>query len=191
MLLDTDGNIKASAMHRELMHQNQSDRSWFRECLSGHIVVTDLYYSKSINDYSVTFAAPVRNKESQIVGVLTTRFNCNFIYDIMKATIVGNEAQTLLINAKGVLIGSADGEGLLEKSFTHLKSFRLLSQNPHGYSVEEDKMAENQTFAIGYARTQGYINYKGKGWSVLIMQKLDSQTSSGPSQSEAALRSVK
>lgn len=191
MLLDTDGNIKASAMHRELMHQNQSDRSWFRECLSGHIVVTDLYYSKSINDYSVTFAAPVRNKEGQIVGVLTTRFNCNFIYDIMKATIVGNEAQTLLVNAKGVLIGSPDGEGLLEKSFTHLKSFRLLSQNSYGYSVEEDKLADNQHFAIGYARTQGYISYKGKGWSVLIMQKIESQNGPGTNQVEPNLRSIK
>jgi hypothetical protein len=98
---------------------------------------------------------------------------------------------TDLINAKGVLIGSADGEGLLEKSFTHLKSYRLLSQNPHGYSVEEDKIAENHTFAIGYARTQGYINYKGKGWGVLIMQKLDSQTGSGSTQTESNIRSVK
>lgn len=172
MILDTEGNIMAAAIQRDLVGQNQSDRQWFREAVSDHLVVTDFYRSDSINEYTVTYAAPIKDANENVVGVLTTRFNCEFIYDIMKATIVGNEARVYLINSKGLVIGSPEHEGILEHSFAHLKAYKMLSKNSHGHTIEEDPKDENNTFTIGYAKTQGYINYKGKGWSVIIKQSL-------------------
>lgn len=195
-LLDSEGTIKASAVHREVVGQNQGDRSWFRECLAGNLVVTDFYVSKTINDYTVTFAAPVKGSSGQNIGVLTTRFNCEFINDILKATIVGNNAHVYLINSKGFVIGTPTGEGILERSFAHLKAFRMLNRNHHGHTLEEDSNENNETFAIGYAKTQGYINYRGKGWSVLIRQSLqeheeesdslDDESSSSDSKSDSS-----
>ena len=167
-LLDLEGNVVASAIHRELVGQNQGDRSWFRECVSGHLVVSDLYHSKSINDYTVTFAAPVKAANGTTVGVLTTRFNCSFLYDIMKSTIVGKGSEVFLVNSKGLVIGSPTGEGILEQSLTHLKAYRASSREPHGYVLEQDSAQGGVLAAIGFSKTQGYLNYQGKGWSVLI-----------------------
>lgn len=174
LLLDIDGNVVASAIHRELIGQNQADRSWFRECVTGNLVVTDLYHSRSINDYTVTFAAPVHSDEGTIIGVLTTRFNCQFVYDIMRSTIVGKGAEVFLLNSKGIVIGSPTGEGILETSMSHLKAFRATARNAYGYTIEEDSQREGEVFAIGYARTPGYLNYPGKTWSVLIRTALQS-----------------
>ena len=175
MILDLEGNIKAAAIHRDLVGQNQSDRQWFREAVSNNLVVTDFYHSESINEYTVSFAAPVLDDKGSVVGVLSTRFNCEFIYDIMKATIVGNAAKVYLINSKGLVIGSPEQEGILEHSMAHLKVFKMLAKNSHGNNVEEDPKCDNEPFAIGYARTQGYINYRGKGWSVIIKQSLNEE----------------
>jgi hypothetical protein len=168
MLLDVEGNVVATAIHRELIGQNQADRSWFRECVTGNLVVTDLYHSRSINDYTVTFAAPVHSEEGTIIGVLTTRFNCQFVYDIMRSTIVGKGAEVFLLNQRGVIIGSPTGEGTLEASMSHLKAFRATQRNAYGYTIEDDCQRETLSYAIGYARTPGYLNYPGKAWSVLI-----------------------
>lgn len=160
-LLDVDGNIIASAIHKEVIGQNQADRDWFREALSGSIVVTDFYFSNSINAYTVTYAAPVKNEEGRIIAVATTRFNCDVMYDIMKATIVGNECDVILINSKGFVIGHPKDEGILEASTSHLNAFKQLDRNEYGYTLEKDPSENNDEFAIGYAKTQGYINYKG------------------------------
>lgn len=175
-LLDSDGNIVGAAMHRELIGHNQSDRSWFRDCVSGNLVVTDLYYSKSINDYTMTYAAPVTNSQGKVVGVLTTRFNCDYIYDIMKATLVGEGSYVYLINSKGTVIGSPDGEGILKDSFDHLKAYKALNKHQHGYILEDDAKYDSRAVAIGYAKTQGYLNYRGKGWSIMIKKFLEQTT---------------
>jgi hypothetical protein len=169
-ILDKDGNITAAAINTNLIGQNQRDRDWFRDCLAGNLVVTDLYFSKSINQYTVTFAAPVRDEKGNVIGVMTTRFNCNFVYDIMKATIVGQESNVYLINSRGIVIGSPEGEGLLKDSFAHLKAFRSLETKANGFVLDEHPYDSNRKIAVGFAKTSGYINYRGKGWSVFILR---------------------
>jgi len=169
-LLDAKGTILASAIRRELVGTNQADRDWFRECTRGNIVVSDVYRSKSINDYTVTFAAPVKDHQGNLVGVITTRFNCSFVYGILKAAIIGEESRICLLNSKGLLIGSPAGEGILDQSYVGLKAFKAMEVQASGF-VSEVSPTDQQHYAIGFARTPGYNTYKGKGWSVIIMRR--------------------
>ncbi len=170
-LLDEHGRILTAAIRHEVENQNQADREWFKQCIAGNLVVTDLYYSETIGEYTVSFAAPVKDG-SKVIGVLTTRFNCEFIYDIMKSTVIGKGNLVYLINSQGIVIGSPDGEGILEKSFAHLKVFKLLDSTPMDYIVENDPGENDKEYCIGFAKTKGYLNYKGKGWSILVRQCL-------------------
>jgi hypothetical protein len=169
LILDLKGNIVSAAVRTDLIGQTQSGRDWFRECSRGQLVVTDLYFSKTVNNYTVTFAAPLVDKNGSIVGAITTRFNCDFIYGIMRAAIVGRESEVNLINSKGLVIGSANSEEILEKSYAGLRTFKLLDSGTSGFTTEsmQDSLKE---FAIGYAKTPGYNSFKGKGWSVLVMR---------------------
>jgi hypothetical protein len=171
-LLDSNGNIISAAERRDLIGTNQQDREWFREALRGNLVVTDLYHSKSIGDYVVTFAMPVLGSKKQVCGVITTRFNCQTIYDILDATIVGEDCKVYLVNSKGMVIGSPDRRDILNRSFSQLESFRLANSGKSGFVVENDPEAK-VPFSSGYAHTPGYNNYRGKGWSVIIRRPFD------------------
>ncbi len=186
LVLDLRGTIVSAAVRTDLIGESQGDRDWFRECSRGQLVVTDLYYSKTVSNYTVTFAAPLTDVTGAIVGVITTRFNCDFIYGIMKAAIVGRESQVFLINSKGTLIGSSTGDELLERSFANLRTYKLLDSGVSGFTNEliHERHVE---YTIGYAKTPGYNNYRGKGWSVLVMR----QTQSDPPQHEASVIPIK
>lgn len=165
-LLNTDGEIVAAAKHRDLEGTNQSDRDWFREAMTGKIVVTDLHKSKSIDDYTVTFASPVAGENGKTLGVITTRFNCKFIYDIMAATIVGKDSNVFLVNAKGTVIGATTNANILQDSMAHSAAYKAVETRSHGYETEVEK--DGRVKAAGFAKTKGYLTYKGKGWSVII-----------------------
>lgn len=177
-LLDQKGTIMAAAVRSDLVGHSQADRDWFRECSRGQVVVTDLYHSKTVNTYTVSFAAPVRNHLGEIVGVISARFNCQFIYTILKDAIVGRESRVMLLSSKGQLIGNTDGEGLLDKSFASLRAFKSIDSSTSGFLMEKLD-PDGKEFAIGFARTPGYNSYKGKGWVVIVMRPLEEATPSG------------
>lgn len=166
-LLDVNGRIISAAERRDLIGQNQHDREWFRDAVRGNLVVTDLYHSKSIDDYTVTFAAPVLSSSKTVCGVITTRFNCQYVYDICRAAIVGDDCNVYLVNSKGTVIGSPDYDDIMNRSFSQLISFRKTATTRTGFVMEKDPQTQ-MAYATGYARTPGYNNYRGKGWSVLI-----------------------
>jgi hypothetical protein len=56
----------------------------------------------------------------------------------------------------------------------------MLGRNAYGHTVETDAKSDNEKFAYGYAKTQGYINYRGKGWSVIIKQGFDLEDDNDP-----------
>jgi hypothetical protein len=172
-LLDVNGNIISAAERRERIGTNQHDREWFREAVRGNLVVTDLYHSRSIDDYVVTFAMPVLGSRKQVCGVITTRFNCQTIYDICQAAIVGQDCSVYLANSKGVVIGSSDRRDILHRSFSQLDSFRLANSGRNGFVVERDP-EEKINYSSGYSHTPGYNNYRGKGWSVIIRRPSES-----------------
>lgn len=168
ILLDSEGKIISAAKHRDLEGSVQRDRDWFREALAGKTVVSDFYFSKSIEDYTVTFAAPIIGDAGKSLGVITTRFNCKFIFDIMKATIVGKDSIVYLINQKGMVIGSTAQANLLQDSLANLSAFQAIDSRPNGYEIEQKDGAPYA--AAGFAKTKGYLTYQGKGWSIIILR---------------------
>lgn len=171
VIADTKGTILAAAVRAESVGENQSDREWFRDCLRGQIIVTDLHDSKSIGHYTVTFAAPLKDADGRICGVITTYLDCNFVYGILKAAIVGLESRVLLVNAKGLLIGNTTGDGILEENYSGLKVFKHLDSGVSGFATDKLPKSDDE-LAIGYAKTPGYNSYKGKGWSVMVMRPI-------------------
>ncbi len=167
-LLDHEGKIISAAKHRDLEGTVQRDRDWFREALAGKTVVSDFYKSKSIEDYTVTFAAPILGDAGKSLGVITTRFNCKFIFDIMRATIVGKDSIVYLVNQKGLVIGSTNQANLLQDSLSSLSAFQAIDSRSHGYEIEHKDGAPFA--AAGFAKTKGYLTYHGKGWSILILR---------------------
>ncbi|MBF0299522.1 MAG: hypothetical protein HQK51_12425, partial [Oligoflexia bacterium] len=166
-LVDIQGKIIAAATRRELIGQNQASKKWFQEAIQGNVYFSDVYKSNTINGLTMTFAAPIVTWEGKIVGAITSRFNWDYIYDIIDAVIVDSKSQVNLVNSEGILIGSSDREQILEKSYKHLKAFTLLHQGQSGVHNEVDS-SDGHEYSVGFCKGKGHNAYPGRGWSVII-----------------------
>ncbi|MEM0502987.1 MAG: cache domain-containing protein [Thermoplasmata archaeon] len=168
-LLNSRGTIVATAIRQDLIGVDQSDRNWFQQAIQGNVFVTDMYRSETAAAHTISFSAPVKNRSGGIVGVLTTRFNWNYVIDILKAAMVYKDCQVYLLNSNGKVIASLDPNEILQKDFSAYEAFKLASRGGNGF-IEERDLNSNQIYLIGYAKTEGYNRYKGKGWLLLITQ---------------------
>lgn len=171
-LLDAKGTIVATGVRRDLRGQNQSNRVWFQNAVQGKVHVSEVYHSSSAGGLAMAFSAPVIGPDGTVTGVLTTRFDWKFIYGILDAVIADSKSKVYLLNAQGVVLGSSDRQGILEKSFAHLGVFREIANFSAGHGVEKDR-DDAQTYSIGFSRTTGYNSYVGKGWSTIIRRKVE------------------
>ena len=169
-LLNFRGQICAAAVRHELIGQDQSGREWFQQASQGHVYVSDLYKSETTGNYTVTYSAPVKNSDGKVVGVITTRFNWNYVIDIINVAMVYSDCKVYLLNSNGIVIASSNSNSdIFKKDCSKFEAFRLASQGNNGF-IEERDPDTNNIYLIGYALTEGYNKYKGKGWVVLILQ---------------------
>lgn len=171
ILCDVQGRIVSCGVKRELIGQNQSNRTWFQEAIHGKVAVSELYYSSSVNGLCLSYSAPVYDDNGNIIGVISTRFNWNFIYDIIDAVIVDSQSEVNLINSDGLLIGSTNRDGIMKKTYKHLRSFKELSNGKSGHLTEVDP-DDGKEYSVGFCKTSGYNTYAGKGWSIIIRRLL-------------------
>lgn len=169
-LLNGKGKVVATAIRQDLIGTEQSERGWFQQALQGNMHVSEMYFSDSAGAYTMAFSAPVRNKKGEIVGVLSTRLDWKCVTDILHDTMVYQDCAVYLVNSSGKVIGSLDSTEFLKRSFHDYEAFKMASNGGNGF-IEERSAETNQAHLIGYARTEGYLNYKGKGWCLLISQQ--------------------
>jgi hypothetical protein len=169
-LLDQQGMIVAVGVNQNLVGQKMASREWFKEGLrTKDVYVTDMYRSETIGDYTVAYSCPVRDDNGQHVGVLTTRFNWEYVYDIIDSARIGSTGDLWLVNQDGTVIGSRDRTGILSKSVFNLQAVKnAASGEPYGYTIENGKDGKPHIF--GYAHTRGYNAYPGKKWSVIVSE---------------------
>jgi len=168
-LLNDRGQICAVAVRHELIGQNFYSREWFRQALQGQVYVSDLYKSETTGNFTVTYSAPIKNSDGKIVGVISSRFNWNFVVDIINVAMVYSDCKVYLLKSNGTVIASSESnDDILNKDFSKFEAFRLASNGNNGF-IEERDPETNHIYLIGYAQTEGYNKYKGKGWIIIII----------------------
>ncbi len=168
LLLDMNGQVVCSAVHKELNNKNMSDKSWFKDvCREKRTVFSDMYFSPSLQQWAVAYTSPVFSSDGAMVGVLSNRFNWNYILDIVNKSKVSSSGSLSVVNQEGTVIASRQKDRILRDSLARTDAFQQLSNGvPYGYLV--GKKQGSQTTIIGYAHTSGYNSYPGKNWSVII-----------------------
>ncbi len=167
-VIDLSGEILVAAQNQSQVGRNMSDRKWFQETVkTNDVYVTDMYYSSVVEGYTMGYSSPVRNDAGEVIGVFTTRFNWEYIYDIIDRVQTDEKSKLYAINSEGYVIASKDHTEILKTKLTHLKAVQniLSGRETRGYTIED-----NQIFA--YSLTEGYNAYKGKGWSVIVAESI-------------------
>lgn len=171
-VLSTEGTIVAAGVHRELIGTNLADRDWFKEVKSTNTIsVTDLYFSNVENRHTVAYSCPIRNNNGQVIGYFSSRFNWDFIYDILDSARISQKGDISLINKDGYVIACRSRNGILVDNLKHLKAAQhCMKGETYGYTLEVDRRGNGKIY--GYAHTKGYNAYKGKNWSAIIEESL-------------------
>lgn len=171
-VLDTEGTIVAAGVHHELIGKDMSDRDWFKEAKAVNTIsVSDLYYSTVENLHTVAYTCPIRSDDEAIIGYFSTRFNWQYIYDIIDTARIGQNGDIFIINKHGYVIACRNRKGILEDNLKHLNAAqRAMKGETYGYVFEKDPSGSAKIY--GYAHTRGYNAYSGKEWSAIISEAL-------------------
>lgn len=171
-VLDLAGVIVASGVHRDLIGQSMADKSWFHEVKDvGAISVSDLYFSSVENRHTVAYSCPIRSDDNEIIGYFSSRFNWDYIYDILDSARIGKRGDIAIINKDGYVIACPNREGILTDNLKTLKAAQqAMKGETYGYTLENDNQGNTKIY--GYAHTRGYNAYKGKNWSAVISETI-------------------
>lgn len=170
--LDIDGTILAAGMHRELIGKNMADHDWFAQAKAVNTIsVSDLYFSSVDNVPTVAYTCPIRNDGGEILGYFSTRFNWNYIYDILDTARIGKNGEIAIINKAGYVIACRSRTGILKDNLRHLEAARrAMNGDTYGYVFDKDDRGSVKIY--GYAHTRGYNAYPGKNWSAILSETL-------------------
>ena len=171
-IIDLDGTIVAAGNNPDFIGRNMSDREWFINAKRDNCIsVSDLYISTVGNIPAVAYTCPVTTQEGEVVGYFSTRFNWDYIYDIIDSARVGKNSDLWIINKEGKVIANRSREGILKDDLSQLEAVkRAVSGETYGYVLGNDK--DGNSCIYGYAHTQGYNGYKGKNWSAIIRETI-------------------
>lgn len=169
-LLDLDGKVVVSVVDKGLLGADMADKDWFRATLRADgLYVTDMYNSPTMG-HVVAYSCPVRDLQNNLIGVLSTRFNWDYIHQITNATRIGENSEIFVINSHGKVIAAADEKLILKEDLSMLEAAqKAMRGEPYGYTIEN---YNGKKKIFGYAHTRGYNNYLGKKWSVLVTEPI-------------------
>ncbi len=176
-LAGMDGRVQVSA--RGLLEgADVSARPWFRDALKG-IHVGDVHEAKLLSRLLprqqeplrfVDVAFPYRDEHGNTVGVLGAHMSWQWARDVERSVMAGigtrRKGEALIVDARGtVLLGP---QGMAGRHLVLSSLHRARAGKDAGYLVE--RWPDGRDYLVGYARGQGYAQYPGLGWTVLVRQ---------------------
>jgi len=171
-ITDMQGKLIAVGVNQDMLGKDMSQKIWYNESIQTQRPVTaDVHYSDTIKDITVGYNSPIRDRQGHMRGILSTRFNWAYVYDIIDHAKVSAKGDIYVVNKNGLVIGSRQRSDTLKKDLSSIEAVkRAMAGEAYGYAFEKDKYGELNI--IGYAHSHGYNAYKGKDWSVIVMEKI-------------------
>lgn len=117
-------------------------------------------------------AFPYRNNAGDILGIFGTHLSWQWAKDVedsvLRPLAKRKSVETLILSQKGlVLLGPLQ----LRDKELGVTSFSLSKRTHNGYVSEI--WPDGKRYLVGYSQSQGFRNYPGLGWTVLVRQNLE------------------
>lgn len=179
-LTDPAGKVLA-ATRNMLEGADVSQRPWFQNALNNQamgdvheaLLLAQLMGSPGGEPLRfVDIAFPLKDDSGQITGVLGVHLSWKWAREIEQAIFVpvgrSRTIDPLIVSSTGaVLLGPPDVEGTVLK----LPSVDAANRGARGFVRET--WPDGKDYLVGYSSDQGFEDYPGLGWRVLVRQDLD------------------
>lgn len=117
-IADTKGDFVASNGAKG----NITDRPYFYKVLDGETVISEPITSKSTGNPIIVSAAPIRNDDGDIIGLVGATMNLFQVTNNINAEKLGDTGYAYVINSEGKTIAHPRKEFLLNNSLKHSES---------------------------------------------------------------------
>ncbi|MBA4213585.1 MAG: hypothetical protein C0449_10940 [Polaromonas sp.] len=177
----TDPAGKVLAATRNMLEgADVSQRPWFQNALKGQamgdvheaLLLAQLLGSTGGEPVRfVDIAFPLKDDNGQITGVLGVHLSWKWAREIEQATFVpvgrSRTIDPLILSSTGaVLLGPPEVEGTV----LQLPSVEAAQRRERGFVRET--WADGKEYLVGFSSDQGFEDYPGLGWRVLVRQDL-------------------
>jgi len=172
LVVDTTGKIVAAGVNQKSIGHSMEKRDWFKNVVAAKsISVSDLYFSHIEDKPTVAYSCPILDDAGNVLGYFSSRFNWDFIYDIIDSAKVGKNGHVYVVNDQGMVIATKDRSDVLKSNLQGLPAVqKAIAGGTYGYTMETG--TGGTTKIVGYAHTRGYNAYKGKNWSAIVTEEL-------------------
>ncbi|GKS59500.1 hypothetical protein YTPLAS18_30270 [Nitrospira sp.] len=175
---DANGHVIASTQRAVLGH-DRARTDWFTSARDERrVFVGDVAVSGDLDGRQVlTLSAPILDAKGRFAGVLGAFVGLETLEDVMTRTVRamrekpefpgGIEFQFLTREGVPFIDSEGDYHGQVNLRDVGLPSAVLSLSGLPGYVKERHQRREVEV-VTGYARSQGYADFKGFGWTVLL-----------------------
>ena len=146
--------------------------SWFLPALNGQITSSDMYISPLTDKPTMSFAAPIYDKQGRLVSIITANLKLANIWEILDSVAKENKASghtgyAFLLNKEGLLISHPKDE--LLRPYPNMppdmkKMVHEMTSGKRGTAYYSSRNGVRKL--AGFAPLKGFGDYKGHGWSV-------------------------
>ncbi|WP_310833041.1 sensor domain-containing diguanylate cyclase [Paenibacillus pedocola] len=177
--LDPAGNVLSST-DNILLAQNISQRPVFQEGIKGlfigdvhdAVLLSKLLPNPGGEDLQfVDVSVPIYSKQGQVTGVLAAHLSWEWSREVEQSILAPlkdrmTDVEVLVVSQKDdtVLLGP---DRLVGRKMTD-EALLKARTGENSWTVEKEKGEDS--YLTGYAYGDGYLNYPGLGWSVIIRQ---------------------
>ncbi len=126
---------------------------------------------------AVSFAAPIISPRGEFLGTVTTRVGIPVLEDVVTRTIHALQTREEFLGATEYQFLTKEGDAFIDSDLLHkgnvnlkelgLPSARQAESSPPGW-VAEEHLRRRVPVVTGYAQTQGYAEFRGLQWTVLV-----------------------
>ncbi|MFZ5985942.1 MAG: methyl-accepting chemotaxis protein, partial [Bacillota bacterium] len=165
MLLVSD--TKGDSFTTSGVTANIADRDYFKRVMKGEVVISDPVQSKANDKIITVVAAPIKDGNGNIIGLLGGTLEMSYISKILTSEKLSESGYSYMINKDGMAIAHKDEELIFKRNF--LKDQDVEDK----LRAMTEKMVKGEN-DVDYYKYKGeekiaaYSPISGTGWSVAI-----------------------
>jgi methyl-accepting chemotaxis protein len=164
--LNTDGSIAQVA-----------ERDYFKQALQGQNVISSPMVSKRTGELYVIQAAPIKNKQNQVIGVLLLGRHGNGLSQIISEVTYGQSGKAFMIDQEGTAVAHYNQEKVINKD----NAIKQAEKDPKLRQVAaiQKKMIKGATGIGEFTTDKGVTKYvaycpvTGTKWSIALVTPKD------------------
>ncbi|WHH61139.1 methyl-accepting chemotaxis protein [Petroclostridium sp. X23] len=162
-IVDKNGLNVADSVPENVGKVNISDRSYFKEALSGKNTISDIIVAKSNGKTVVTFSTPIKDNDGNIIGVFVDVVKTDFFTSNLSNIKIGQSGYIYLMDSNGIILSHPEKDKINTKTVV-----KELEDAATSEVDSTDLKAKNILYTNeGIEKVASYVKISGVKWMLV------------------------